>query len=148
MDLFGKLKALFGCGKGIPVRVSAPVATERVPAAVAVASAPGVAEVPAVPRISTWSEFHHHLRRLDYDRGRDFSLGVEMGFGEHGNGLLRMLRSRLHDWNGDSGIKNSLVAAGVEYGELLAECADSAFHSDAQSAYRIALYQNDPAARR
>jgi len=76
-----------------------------------------------IPIIFNWEGFRAELARLDVTRGRDFSLGVEMGFSEYRNPAGVIMREKTLDIHNNKGIRNNLVAAGIEYGELLAQQA-------------------------
>lgn len=83
-------------------------------------------------KLNNFTEFSNLLRKLDYERGRDFSTGVEIGFGEWDNPVGRILRRKsLFE---DKDIPSRFLA-GIEYGELLAENAGVSFLSESRLKY-------------
>lgn len=89
-----------------------------------------------IPQLSSFPEFQQHLRVLDHERGRVFSLGVELGFGEYENpsNALRRKLTLGHN-NQIAPYDNTRLIAGIEYGELLASQAQPAFLQEMQAKY-------------
>jgi len=92
--------------------------------------------MPSLPKISNWAQYHTETKRLKALRGEKFCLGLQIGFGEYNNPKGTELRKILFT-DPNHGITTCMVAAGVEYGELLAEAADSDFHIIAQQTYNL-----------
>ena|ERR1035438_8368220 len=87
-----------------------------------------------VPAIGDWHDFEVHMAHVEAVRSLDFAVGAEMGFGcTHPDAeFVKLIRAGLDN----SGPRSITVAAGIEYGELLADQADVGFLARARMAFR------------
>jgi len=101
--------------------------------------------MPELPSLSNWADFKVHLAQVEAVRSSDFAMGAEMGFGCAApdaeldwfvrGGMDNAFDKSLVDAKRIRRLRSATVAAGIEYGELLAEKADVRFLAEARTAF-------------